>query len=122
MLLRRKTFPLLLCLFLIAFKVAASSIFVQAAIERAELAGDYSSIVAMQMNPETSDAADENGKVHTMYLMSHVTANISTAEVAMCQTQVTSIQYFVADKVLLTQNFPDAEFKPPKVIASIHLG
>jgi hypothetical protein len=117
MLLRRKTFPLLLCLFLIAFKVAASSIFVQAAIERAELAGDYSGIIAMQMNPETSDTADENGKVHTMYLMHHVTANISTAEVAICQPQVRSVQYFVADKVLLTQNFPDAEFKPPKTIA-----
>jgi hypothetical protein len=117
MLLRRKTFPLLLCLFLIAFKVAASSIFVQAAIERAELAGDYSSIVAMQMNPETSDTSDDNGKVHTMNLMSHVTANISTAQINICQPQARSIQYFVADKILLTQNFPDAEFKPPKTIS-----
>jgi hypothetical protein len=116
MLLRRKTFPLLLCLFLIAFKVAASSIFIQAAIERAELAGDYSSIVAMQLNPETSDTSDDNGKVHTMNLMSHVTANISNTEIAICQLQVGSIQNFVADKVLLTQNFPDAEFKPPKTI------
>lgn len=114
MLLRRKTFPLLICLFLIAFKVAASSIFVQAAIERAELAGDYSAIVAMQLNPVTSDAADDNGKVHTMYLMHHVTANVSTVEIAIYPPQIRSIQYFVADKVLLTQNFPDAEFKPPK--------
>ena len=117
MLLRRKTFPLLICLFLIAFKVAASSIFVQAAIERAELAGDYSAIVAMQLNPVTSDAADDNGKVHTMYLMHHVTANVSTVEIAIYPPQIRSIQYFVADKVLLTQNFPDAEFKPPKSIA-----
>jgi hypothetical protein len=117
MLLRRKTFPLLLCLFLIAFKVAASSIFVQAAIERAELAGDYSSIIAMQLNPETSDTADDNGKVHTMYLMHHVAANISTTEFTIYPPQIRSIQYFVADKVLLTQNFPDAEFKPPKSIA-----
>lgn len=117
MLLRRKTFPLLLCLFLIAFKVAASSIFIQAAIERAELAGDYSSIVAMQMNPETSDTSDDNGKVHTMNLMSHVTANISIAEIVIYRQQLRTSQYFVADKVLLTQNFPDTEFKPPKVIA-----
>lgn len=117
MLLRRKTFPLLLCLCLIAFKVAASSIFVQAAIERAELAGDYGSIVAMQLSPETAENGDDNGKVHTMYLMSHVAANISTVEVAIYPPQTRNIQYFVAGKVLLTQNISDAVFKPPKAIA-----
>ena len=114
MLLRRKTLLLFLCLFLIAFKVAASSIFVQAAIERAELAGDYSSIVAMQLSPDTGDSTDDNGKAHNMYLMSHVTANISTSEIAIYPSQISSAQYFVSGKVLFTQNFPDAEFKPPK--------
>jgi hypothetical protein len=114
MLLRRKSFPLLLCLCLIAFKVAASSIFVQAAIERAELAGDYGSIVAMQLNPDTAETGDDNGKVHTIYLMSHVTANISTAEIPVYPPQIRSVEYFVADKLLLTQNFPEAVFKPPK--------
>ena len=117
MLLRRKTFPLLLCVFLIAFKVAASSIFVQAAIERAELAGDYGSIVAMQLNPETVESGDDGGKVHSIYLMSHVTANISTVEIAIYRQQLRTVRYFVGDKVLFTQNFPDTEFKPPKVIA-----
>jgi hypothetical protein len=46
--------------------------------------------------------------------MSHVTANISTAEIPIYPPQIRSIEYFVADKVLLSQNFPEAVFKPPK--------
>ncbi|OYY54285.1 MAG: hypothetical protein B7Y05_22705 [Polynucleobacter sp. 24-46-87] len=45
MLLRSKTLILLICLFLIAFKAAAGSIFIQAAIERAELAGGSFSLI-----------------------------------------------------------------------------
>ena len=68
MLLRSKTLVLLICLVLIAFKAAAGSIFIQAAIERAELAGSYSNASMSQQAHNSSDSADDKEQVHTCLL------------------------------------------------------
>ena len=117
MLLRSKTLVLLICLFLIAFKAAAGSIFIQSAIERAELAGSYSNASMAQHVHNNSESADDKEQVHTMYLMSHVTANISDVGVAFFVPTTTAHKFALANEVLLTQNFPDSAFKPPKAIA-----
>lgn len=117
MLLRSKTLVLVLCLFLIAFKAAAGSIFVQAAIERAELAGSYGNSSVSQQVHSSSESADDTEQVHTMYLMSHVTANISDVAVVIFLPSTTTHKFVLANDVLFTQNFPDSAFKPPKAIA-----
>jgi hypothetical protein len=117
MLLRSKTLVLLICLVLIAFKAAAGSIFIQAAIERAELAGSYSSASISQQAHNNSDSADDKEQVHTMYLMSHVTANISETRVAVFLPQMTKHKFVLTNEALFTQNFPDSAFKPPKTNA-----
>ena len=114
MILRSKTLILLICLVLIAFKTAAGSIFIQAAIERAELAGSYSNASMSQQTHNSSDSADDKEQVHTMYLMSHVTANISETRIAVFFPQMTKHKFVLTNEALLTQNFPDSAFKPPK--------
>ena len=117
MLIRSKTLVLLICLFLIAFKAAAGSIFIQSAIERAELAGGYSNSLVAQQAYATSESADDKEQVHTMYLMSHVTANINDVGIAFFVPPTTAHKFAPTNEVLLTQNFPDSAFKPPKAIA-----
>ena len=117
MLFRNKTLVLLICLFLIAFKAAAGSIFIQAAIERAELAGSYSNYSTAQQAHSGSESTDDKEQVHTIYLMSHVTANISGDGIIFFLPPMTKRKFVLANEVLLTQNFPDSAFKPPKAIA-----
>ena len=114
---RSKTLVLLICLFLIAFKVAASSIFIQAAIERAELAGSYSNDSMSQQAHNSSDSADDKEQVHTMYLMSHVTANISEIGIAVFSPSIAVATFSIVNEVLFSQNSPDSAFKPPKANA-----
>jgi hypothetical protein len=119
MLLRSKTLLLLICLVLILFKTAAGSIFIQSAIERAELAGSYSntSISQQAHDGNSADAADDKEQVHTMYLMSHVTANISETRIAISPPRVAKHKFVLLNEALFTQNFPDSAFKPPKAKA-----
>ena len=117
MLLRSKTLVLLICLFLIAFKAAAGSIFIQAAIERAELAGSYGNSLVSQEAHASSESADDKEQVHTMYLMSHVTANINDVGIAFFVPSTTVHKFALTNEVLFTQNFPDSAFKPPKANA-----
>ena len=114
MLLRSKTLVLLICLFLIAFKAAAGSIFIQSAIERAEFASSYSNASMSQQAHNSSDSADDKEQVHTMYLMSHVTANISETTIAVFVPHMTKHKFVLTNESLFTQNFPDSAFKPPK--------
>ena len=114
MLPRRKTLVLFICLFLIAFKAAAGSIFIQSAIERAELAGSYSNASMSQQAHNSSDSADDKEQVHTMYLMSHVTANITEIGITVFSPPISVATFSIANEVLFSQNFPDSAFKPPK--------
>lgn len=117
MLPRSKTLILFVCLFLIGFKVVASSIFIQAAIERAQLAGSFGGPVISQKAHDTSESANDKQQVHTMYLMSHVTANIADSAITVFLPREAAHQYVVSNEVLVTQNVPDTAFKPPKAIA-----
>jgi hypothetical protein len=114
---RSKTLVLLICLFFIAFKAAAGSIFIQSAIERAELAGSYSNASVSQQAHNSSESADDKEQVHTMYLMSHVTASISENRITVFLPATATHKFFVTNEVLFTQNFPDSAFKPPKALA-----
>lgn len=115
MLLRSKTLVLLICLFLIGFKAAAGSIFIQSAIERAELASSYCSMSHQASN--NTESADDKEQVHTMYLMSHVTANISDVGISIFLPAISVTKFPISNEVLFTQNFPDSAFKPPKALA-----
>ena len=97
--------------------MAASSIFIQAAIERAELAGGFSNISVSQQAHDSTESADDKQQVHTMYLMSHVTANISEIGIALLLPVLSPLQFATANEVVFTQNFPDSAFKPPKSTA-----
>ena len=117
MLLRSKTLALLICLFLIAFKAAAGIIFIQAALERAELANSYANGSIMMQAQSIAESADDKEPVHTMYLMSHVIANITEIGIAVFSPPISVATFSIANEVLFTQNFPDSAFKPPKVTA-----
>ena len=116
-LLRSKTLVLLICLFLIAFKAAAGNIFIQSAIERAQLAGGYINFSASQQAYSSSESADDKKQVHTMYLISHVTANISDVGIVIFLPPMTKHKFATANEALFSQNFPDSAFKPPKATA-----
>jgi len=117
MLRRSKTLVLLICLFLLAFKVAASSIFIQAAIERAEFAGSYAIGSISQQAHDSSESADDKQQLHTMYLMSHVTANINNVTISVVRPSNTANKFPAVNEVFFSENFPDSAFKPPKVTA-----
>jgi hypothetical protein len=116
MLISKKSLIVAICLFIIAFKGAAGSIFVQSAIERAQLHG-HSCMAAVEAKTISSnDLSDDQQPVHTMYLMYHVTANINDTQIHL-PTQLGSILvYAIQGDRLYLDNIPDAAFKPPKYI------
>ena len=117
MLLRKKTLVLFICFFMIAFKAAAGSIFIQAAIERAELAYSYANGSIVMQVQNIAESVDDKEPVHTMYLMSHVTANITEIGITVFSPPISVATFSIANEVLFSQNFPDSAFKPPKVTA-----
>jgi hypothetical protein len=117
MLFRKKTLVIFICFFMIAFKAAAGSIFIQAAIERAGLANSYANGSIVMQAQSIAESADDKEPVHTMYLMSHVTANITEIGVTVFSPLISVATFSIATEVLFTQNFPDSAFKPPKATA-----
>ena len=114
---RNRSLAILICLFLISFKIAAGSVFIDAAIERAHMhQTSYSNLVFDQSH---ADRDTDGGKQEsrTLFLMSHVTANISENRISVFLPPITSHKFALANEVLFTQNFPDTAFKPPKAIA-----
>jgi len=117
MLLRKKTLVLFICFFMIAFKAAAGSIFIQTAIERAEIANSYANgSIAIQAQ-NIAESADDKEPVHTLYLMSHVTATFDDCSIAVFSPPISTATFTVPNEALFTQNFPDSAFKPPKAKA-----
>ena len=102
---------------MIAFKAAAGSIFIQAAIERAELACSYANGSIVVQVQSIAETVDDKEPVHTMYLMSHVTANITEIGITVFSPQTSVATFSITNEVLFSQNFPDSAFKPPKVTA-----
>lgn len=116
MLISKKSLIVTICLFMIAFKGAAGSIFVQSAIERAQLQS-YSCMAAVEEKIISStDLYDDQKPVHAMYLMYHVTANMSDTQIHLLpQSESIHIYAIQADSLYL-ENIPDSAFKPPKYI------
>lgn len=114
---RNRSVVILLCLFLISFKVAAGSIFIDAAIERAQMhQASFASFVSDQghANKETTDGQQQS---HTLFLMSHVTANVSDNSIIVPFRAIEVITFNCFSDIFFTQNFPDSAFKPPKATA-----
>lgn len=110
-----RSLVILVCLFLISFKVAASSIFIEAAIERAQMhQSTHASFMAVEVG-SSKESADEKQDAHSLFLMSHVTANISDIAIAVPYRAIDSAVFNGSHEILFTQNFPDSAFKPPKV-------
>ena len=112
---RNRSLVILICLFLISFKVAAGSVFIDAAIERALMyQTSFAGFVSDQshINKETADGQQQS---HTLFLMSHVTANVSDTSIIIPFRSTEAITFYCFSDILFTQNFPDSAFKPPKV-------
>jgi hypothetical protein len=111
---RNRSLAILICLFLISFKVAAGSIFIDAAIERAQM--QQALFVGFASGHDHASKQTSDGQQsHSLFLMSHVTANISDTGVVVpsISNEIMSLGSFA--EILFTQNFPDSAFKPPKV-------
>lgn len=114
---RNRSLIILICLFLISFKVAAGSVFIDAAIERAQMHQDVFSTFISDHSHAGKDADSGQQESRTLFLMSHVTANISENRISVFLPPITHHKFALANEVLFTQNFPDTAFKPPKAIA-----
>ena len=112
-----RSLAILLCLFLISFKVAASGIFIDAAIERVHMQNTCSTEATAQGGHFSRESADDKQQSHVLFLMSHITANISNMEISAPFQSAQSIALRAMADILYTQNFPDSAFKPPKVTA-----
>lgn len=114
---RNRSLAILLCLFLISFKAAAGSIFIDSAIERAQMHEVTCASVVLDQSHLNKEPTDRQEESHTLYLMSHVTGNISDAVIVVPALSSELIVLNSFTDTLFTQNFPDSAFKPPKVNA-----
>ena len=113
-----RSIMIFLCFCLILFKAAAGSIFVEAAIERAQISQALFSGSISDYSHISNQTTDGQLQSHTLFLMSHVTANISDNSSIIVPFSPTTIFTFARfSNFLSTQNFPDSAFKPPKAIA-----
>ncbi len=111
-----RSLSILICLFLISFKVAASSVFIEAAIERAEMYKSFQLGTAAIEIGLQSDSSDDKQDACSLFLMSHVTASVSSIDIAVQDQTAKSASHGAAYDILFTQNIPDSAFKPPKYI------
>jgi hypothetical protein len=110
---RKNSLVILICLFLISFKVAAGSIFIDAALERVQMHQTSYASHTSDQHHHAKESTDGEQQSHTLFLMSHVTANISGADIFFAPP-IFEFKFTSTAEVLLTQNFPDSAFKPPK--------
>jgi len=111
---RKRSLTILICLFLISFKVAAGSIFIDAAIERIQMHHSSFASHVSDQGHQSNEPADGEQQSHTLFLMSHVTANINDIGITVHLPSISEFKFLVTSQVLFTQNFPDSAFKPPK--------
>ena len=114
---RNRSLAILICLFLTSFKVAAGSVFIDTAIERAQMRQAFIAGLISEYIHASKDTSDGGQQSHSLFLMSHVTANISDTSIVVpfISTELGSL--IGLTNILITQNFPDSAFKPPKVSA-----
>lgn len=116
MLISKKSLIVALCLCVITFKVTAGSIFVQSAIERAQLQSHACMTAVEAKSISGNEASDDQQPVHAMYLMHHVTANMSNGQIHISAQSESIITYAAQGDRLYFDNIPDSAFKPPKNI------
>lgn len=116
MLISKKSLIVAICLFMIAFKGAAGSIFVQSAIERAQLQSHACMTDVQAKTISSNDLSNDQQPVHTMYLMYHVMANISDTNIHIPAQSKSILVYAFQDFRVYLDNIPDSAFKPPKYI------
>jgi len=109
----KKKFALcLLCLFILAFKVAATNLFIDKGFDRAQ------SISALQKADSNSSLADSIMHIKvdsSLNLMAHVVANFAEAKsVLMHAPHLKPIQNGTYQILKLSQ-LPESIYKPPKV-------
>lgn len=114
---RYRSLAILLCLLLIAFRAAAGSVFIEAAIERAQMQHTLFSGFTSDPSHFSKETADDGQQSHSLFLMSHVTANISDTNIIVSFQPSELVVFNCLSNILATQNFPDSAFKPPKVNA-----
>lgn len=112
---RNRSVVTLVILFLISFKVVAGSVFIDAAIERAQIKQALFSGSVSEQGHASKETADGQQQSHTLFLMSHVTANISDTSIIIPFYSDIAITFNFINDTLFTQNFPDSAFKPPKL-------
>lgn len=114
--LSKKTLVIVICLFLVAFKAAAGSIFIQSAVETASSHGSgYLSTSLIQKTLKIQDSGVEKQRVNSMYLMSHVTGSLNSCSIAIPILFATAVIFPPDDARLLVSNLPESVFKPPKI-------
>ncbi|MBU3641063.1 hypothetical protein [Polynucleobacter sp. Fuers-14] len=114
MVLSKKTLIIGLCLLLIAFKAAAGNIFIQSAVERAHLQVNICSSLGAEHALTQQDSTDDKQPVSAMYVMYHVTANVSDTQILIPIQAESVIAYGMRGDRLYFDNIPDSAFKPPK--------
>jgi hypothetical protein len=101
---------------LISFKVAAGNVFIDTAIERAQIYQTLFLGSASEQSHASKESTDSQQQSHSLFLMSHVTANVSDTSIVIHFRSAEAIAFYCTSNTLITQNFPDSAFKPPKVI------
>ena len=118
MLPRSKTIVLAISLFLITFRVMASGVFVESAIERAHHISTYSISPSTQHLLESNESAfDKHHQASSLNLMSHITANLNELGFTVLAISSQASKFCLESDSSLSQNYPDTAFKPPKAIA-----
>jgi hypothetical protein len=102
---------------LIAFRAAAGSVFIETAIERAQMQQTLFSGFASDLSHLSQETANSQQQSHSLFLMNHVTANISDTNIIVSFQPLEAFVFNCLSDILATQNFPDSAFKPPKVSA-----
>ncbi|MEA9569030.1 hypothetical protein [Polynucleobacter sp. AP-Nickl1-40-C4] len=114
MVLSKKTLIIGLCLLLIAFRAAAGNIFIQSAVERVHLQVNSCSSLGAEHALTQQDSTDDKQPVSAMYVMYHVTANVSDTQILIPAQAESVIAYGMRGDRLYFDNIPDSAFKPPK--------
>ena len=97
--------------------MAAGSIFIDAAIERIQMHHSSFASHVSDQGHQSNEPADGEQQSHTLFLMSHVTANVGETGVVIAFVPHQIATFIPSKNILYTQNFPDSAFKPPKITA-----
>jgi hypothetical protein len=115
MLFRNKTLILVVCFFLVGFKIMAASTFISVALERAQYSQALASSSADFHHLDKSQRAhDKHLHATTLNLMSHVLASLTEVPNTIPLLSCREAALITANESAHTQTFPDSLFRPPR--------